>query len=698
MKKLLLLFLTPLALLQGIEINIENPTYENGVLTTEEGGVISAPNFRVQAMKIRYTSADAQSLLEAEQEIILEFGDYLFVGYRLVYDFTTRTGVLYNGRTAIDEWYVGGHEIHLCADGSFYIKDGFATTSENYMMDWQLETSDARLQNHHMLTANNVKVRFIALPLFWMPKIRLDLNALFDPPVRFNVKVGGTRGSKVGFIYTLYSTPYWQTNLKLDYRVKSGFGGGFESYYQSPCKCTSFSTINYISEDKTRFDSKTRTRYRLEGSYHTQLNYGKTTIDATWDKLSDYEMASDYDDADLYLVLANPTELYIRHQEPNWIASMLTRVRVNQFQTLKQELPTLYGTYRPFEIGSTGIISGGKFEASYLELEYTNNSEPDISDYNSPRYEVSQSFWRPFKLGQLTITPEIGTTAIYYGNSVKQADRWMVIGQFEIDAHADLYRFYGRCKHVLTPYARYQYYTFPTTSPDDHFIFDIEDGWYRLNALRFGLLNNFYYKSSPCCIYRSFYLDLYSYAFFDTETIDETIPKTYVRAVYNFTQRLRHTNLFVWDFEHQVVDQFNTMLEWTVNEDTAVALEYRHRSPYAWRKVDRTNFILDSFRSVEDLEDTLLSDKRDTFLYNFFWRFHPTWALAFQSRNGWNREDEAGYLEYQVSILGTFRSSWNVKIAYKHREKDDRFSIHFSVGLKRPCYDYNACRVPCLEF
>lgn len=698
MKWLTLFFLFLTHLLCGIDINIENPVFEDSRLTTEEGGVISAPNFRIQATKICYMTAGEQSLLEAEKDIILEFGDYVFIGRRIVYDFNTKTGILYNGRTAVDQWYVGGEEIHLRPDGSFYLKNGFATTSENYKMDWQLETSDAQLRNHHQLTAQNVKFRFIALPIFWMPKLKLDLNALFDPPVRFNVKVGGTRGSKVGIIYTLYSDPYWQTNVKLDYRVKSGFGGGFETYYRSPCKCTSFSSINYVSDDKTRFDRKTRTRYRLEGNYHTQLNYGKTTIDATWDKLSDYEMASDYDDNDLYLALANPTQLYIRHQESNWIMSMLTRVRVNDFQTLKQELPTLYGTYRPFEIGSTGIISEGKFEASYLELEYTDNEVPSINDYNSPRYEISQAFWRPFNLGPFTLTPEVGTTAIYYGNSPKRADRWMVIGLFDCDLHTDLYRFYGQYKHVLTPYIRYQYYTYPTTSPTDHFIFDIDDGWYRLNAIRFGLENHLYFKTSPCCIFRALYLDLYSYAFFDTETIDETIPKAYMRFVYNFTQRMRHTNLFVWDFQHQIVDQFNTLLEWTINEQTAIALEYRHRSPYEWRKVDRTNFILDSFRSVEELEDTSLSDKRDTFLYRFFWQFHPTWALTFQSRNGWNRDDEAGYKEYQVSLLGTFRSSWNVKMAYKHRENDDRFSIHFSVGLKRPCYDYNACRVPCLEF
>jgi hypothetical protein len=698
MTKYCLIFLFSFTALFGVDLNLVNPSYDQGVLTTSEGGVITAPKFRVQAMQIRYDSSDGKSLLEAEKEIILEFGDYIFVGRRLVYDFNTNTGILYDGRTAVEPWFLGGEEIHLCADGSYYLENGFATTSENYKMDWKLETTSARLRRHQFLSAENVKFRFIALPVFWVPKLNLDLKCLFDPPVRLNFKIGGTRGSKIGAVYTLYSSKSWQTNVKLDYRLKSGFGGGFETFYTSPCKCSAFSSINYIAEDRTRYDDKKRTRYRLEGNWRTRLNKGKTTVDATWDKLSDQEMATDYDDKDLHLALAKPTQLYIRHQEPNWILTLLTRVRVNSFQTLKQELPTLTGSYRPFEIGSSGIISGGKFQASYLELEYTKNEDPGIHDYNSPRYEISQAFWRPYHFGPLCVTPEAGTTAIYYGNSQKQSGRWMVIGLFNVDMHTDLYRCFGSDKHVISPYLRYQYYTYPTTPPKDHFIFDIEDGWYRLNALRFGVLNNFYTKTNPCCVYRSFLLDVYAYAFFDTKTLRQTIPKGYIKSVYNFSQRMRHTNIIAWDFQHNILDHYNTLLEWTVNESIATAMEYRHRSRFDWRKVDKTNFIIDSYKSLEELEDSLLSDRRDTFLFHFYWQFHPTWALTFQSRNGWNRLEEPGYKEYQFAVLGTFRSSWHIKFAYKHRQNDDRFSVNFSVGLKRPCFDYNKCRVPCLEF
>lgn len=694
---LLLLYTLPLF---GIDIDLKEPQLLDGVLTTEEGGVISAPRARVQARKIRYTAKDNQSLLEAEKDIILEFGSHYFVGRKLVFDFNTNTGILYDGRTSTEQWYIGGQEIHLCSDGSYIIHDGFATTSENYKMDWRLETEKARLTHHKFLNAQNVKFRFIALPVFWIPRMNLNLDTIFDSPFRYTFKLGGTRGAKIGVLYTLYSDNNWKADVRLDYRLKSGFGGGFETHYRSPSKCTYFNTINYIAEDRTRYEGSKMTRYRLEGNYHTLLNREKTTVDLMWDKLSDRELATDYYDTDLRLEIAKPTQLEIRHKESNWIVALKTKIRANNFQTVKQELPTLSGSYRPVEVGFTGILSEGRFEASYLELEYT-QGHPGEHDYNSPRYEISQTFWRPYRYGCLFITPEASGTAIYYGNNRNKKDRWMAIGLFDLSLHTDIYKYYGCTKHVLSPYIKYQYFTQPTTLPggqNGHYVFDIDDGWYYLNAIRFGMTSNLYRKTGECCIFRKLYLDLFTYAFIDTDTIPSTIPKAYAKCVYNPTTTLRNTLSVAWDFDHNVLDHYNALVEWTISQDTAFSAEYRHRSPYDWRKVDRTNFILDSYRDSDELIDTALADQRDTILFKMYWRFHPTWALTFQSRNGWNRKIEPNYFEYQVALLGSYRSSWNVKMAYKHREGDDRFSINFSAGVQRPSNDYNRCHTPCLEF
>ena len=130
----------------------------------------------------------------------------------------------------------------------------------------------------------------------------------------------------------------------------------------------------------------------------------------------------------------------------------------------------------------------------------------------------------------------------------------------------------------------------------------------------------------------------------------------------------------------------------------AIAAEWRYRDKFDFRKVDRTNFILDSFRPVHELVHSSLSDRRDTLLTHFFYRFHPNWALQFQSRQGWNRRFEPKYTEFEVDLFTTLRSTWKVKVFYRHREDDDRFAINISLNLSTP--DCSPCEplIPCPEF
>lgn len=691
-------FLTSLPLV-SLTVNLKEPTYEDGALKTEKGGIIEGTNLRIQARNILYVrkEIDNQPIerLEAEGDLILEFGEYLFVGERLEYDFQKNTGVLYDGRTGIEPWFVGGKEIHLCSDGSYIIYQGFATTSENYKRDWGIEVDKARIQKNRFLTAKNVSFRFVKIPLFWMPSFRINLDTIFDSPIRYTVRWGGSQGPRIGMTYEIFSWERWKAFLRLDYRTRRGLGGGLEVAYKSLDHCTCFRSVNYIADDTTLYNAKKRTRYRFQGLYNNSLDCGRTNICLSYDKLSDKDMATDYSDKGLHLETARRTQFQFRRQNQNWILNFLTRLRLNDFQTVKQELPTLDLNMKTFGLGKTGILVENRLKGSYLELEYTNHN-PCEHDYNSPRYELAQKFYRPFLWGPIYFTPEVGGVAIYYGNSKHHLEKWMTIALIELNANTNLYRFFGNTKHVITPYLNYQYYTHPSTSPNDHYIFDIDDGWYYLNTLRFGVANHLYTKTCNNCIWRYLYADFFAYAFFDTDTISTTIPQIYSRIVYSINPRVRYKIQAAWDFERNRLYHFNNSIEWTVSSNAAISLEFHHRSAFDWRKVDHTNFILNSFRDEAELEHSELSDRRDTFLVHYYYRWHPNWATEFQSRHGWNRKFQRPYNEFQIDFLGVFRSAWNFKFSYRHREDEDRFSVNFSLGLK--CPEQRRCCSPCLEF
>src|SRR5438105_3748933 len=82
---------------KGITVDLREPEYCDGVLKTEKGGVVQGPDMRLQARKIVYTRkiVDGKPLLtvEAEEDLMVEFGKYLFVGSRLEYDFQNHQGI-----------------------------------------------------------------------------------------------------------------------------------------------------------------------------------------------------------------------------------------------------------------------------------------------------------------------------------------------------------------------------------------------------------------------------------------------------------------------------------------------------------------------------------------------------------------------------------------------------------------------------
>lgn len=687
---------------QGIKADLRAPVYTDGVLKTEQGGVITGPDFRIQAQKIVYTRKMVEGspvyTIEAEGDLLMEFGESVFIGDRLLYDFQEKSGIIYFGRTMVEPWFFGGDEIHFCQDGSYVLYNGFVTTSENSCMNWEISADCVKLNACKDVFAKNIKFRICRFPVLWIPSLKANLDEIFDSPVRYYFRWGGRQGPRAGLVYEFFTWNRIKTFLRFDYRLKRGPGGGFEMHYKSSDHKTTWDSINYIAMDSSiQHNTSEKYRYRFEGLLNTHLLNDKVFMQLSYDKLSDKDMASDYNDYSFDLDIAGRTQLLLRRQEDHWISNFLTRLRVNNFQTIKQELPTFETSWIPFNIANTGVIADPYFKVSYLDFEYANSLRHD-HDYNSTRVEFTPRFYRLFRAGPINVTPQAGVTNIFYGNSPSGNPRSLVLGLFGCEANTHLYRHYFRLKHTMTPYLNYQYYTYPTVSPNHHYIFDIEDGWYRLNMLRFGLQQSFYIKNNNNNITRLLYFDLHANAFFDTDTIPATVPKVYGKFIFNTTPKLRHTLETAWDFEKGKLDHFNFRNQWTLSADAALSFEYRHRDAYDWRKVDHDNFILDSFRSLSALRHSQLSDRRDTLLVHLFYRFHPNWAFELQSRQGWNRLTQPKYTEFEMDLLATLPSAWNVKFSYQHKENDDRLAIYFSLGKKRP--NEKDCRpiIPFLEF
>lgn len=677
---------------QGIRVDLRNPEYSQGVLSTVEGGVIETSLLRIQATTIQYTHTSETASVVAFGQLMINYGPYVLVGEKIEYDFITGRGVLINGRSGLDPWYFGGKVIRLIPEGEIIIQEGFVTTSENVNREWEIDADIIRIDSEHNVLAKNLHFRINRIPVFWLPRLKTNLDSIFDSPIRYRVRWGGEEGVRLGVAYEILKWCGWTSLLRFDYRINRGPGGGIETYYTSPSGNHYLKSINYIANDPPPEEPNMLTRYRLEGIYHSGFDCDRLTIDLRYDKLSDQFMARDYNDHGLDLNTAGLTQLNIRRQSDQmFITNFTTRVRLNSFQTTKEELPSLMITSHPINLWNTGVIFEMLGRAGYLDFLYADDTPVDPitheepKDFHSSRLEWQSRLYRPTCLGPTIFTPEASLTAIWYENTEKHDARYVICGIFGAEVNAPLYRNYSFGRHAIEPYLKYEWITKPTTSPTQHFVFDITDGWSDLNILRFGTRNTIFTDDWCGVPLRYLYIDSYAYAFFDSHTIPVPIPKIYTDFVWNIYPTLRQTATFAYDIQKKLVDHYNARIEWTINENLALSTEFRHRSAFSWRKAVYDNFILENFQTDTELRKTPLSDQRNTFLGNIFLRLSPALAFQYQIRHGWDRTDQPAYTESVFDVIMKLRGSWNLRISYRNRENEKhRFAFYISLGADKP--------------
>lgn len=689
--RFILILLWTTALLGEVTVDLREPLLKDGKISTTQGGVIQADKLRIQAQNISYIKNAEMHQVEASTFVMVDFGDYVFIGDRLSYDFLTGTGTIDNGITRDLPWYFGGETIELCANGSYVIHNAFITTSEMATPDWQIKAERVVIKKNHSLDISGVKLKLLDVPLFWIPTLKLNFSSLTEAPLRFYGRWGGKQGVRVGAKYSLFDFNRFKAYLRMDWRFKRGPGGGIETYYSSEDRKHSLETINYYAHDNSLEDLDEKIRYRFQGIYKNSLNDDKISVYASWDKLSDKDMPTDYNDEGLELGTAEKTELLMRRQDAWWITNFSSRLRVNQFQTVKQELPSLLLSQKPYAIDKLGVLVENQIETSYLDFKYSNDLR-NVSDYNSPRLLHEVRLLRPFHQGNVTLTPIVGANTALYGNSPARNSKFLLLGYAALKGNTSLYQTFGNFKHVVNPYFEWEYLSMPTVNPDSHYIFDIQDGLWQLNSVKVGARQSLLMKNQCGAIKRLVDVDFYTYQFINSAPI----PKLFANINWRTHSNVKHSIYSAWDFNVNQIDHINFRNDWTVSNDCAVSFEWRHRSRYSWRKAVSNNFVLDSFRSTHSLLNSSVSDRRDTMLCHLFWRIHPLFAIEFESRHGWYRTTEPSYTEFEIDFLAKLRSHWNVKVSYVHTEADDRVAIYFSLDFKQP--KDSSCLILPIEF
>ncbi len=666
-----------------VVVDLHNPTLKEGVLSTTDGGVISAQGIRIQAQRMNYTRKDGASLVTAEGDLMLEYGDDVFIGEHLDYNFDTHSGLLTCGRSSVGPWFVGGESIRLRPDGSTVLLNAFITTCEDRESEWALRAKRVRIKKNGDINAQVINVRFFDIPVFYLPNFSGNLRTLLDAPISYRADIMGQQGPRVGLRYRMMQWRDLRVYLRAEYFLNSGPAVGIETEYEPCASSTRIHTQSYVARDPRPTQLRDKFRYRFAGSYCGHpLDDPRTRIKATYDFLSDNRMPSDYLADDFNLHTARHTQLEVTHHNDHFISNLFMRVRANTFQTISQELPSLETSFRPRLIGQTGIITTNRTSAGYLDYVFARSTP--MPGFHASRIEVHQEAYRPFRISSITLLPSVVFSSIYYSNTPGAAARLLLSGHASLEGNMRLSKIYNHTKHVLEPYAAFTYATNPTYNSNEHFIFSIEDGFSRLSYFRFGLRNFLYLRSRDCCpMARTLNVDLFAYSFVSMPTIVGTIPRIYAKGSFSPTGSLTTHFQTAWNAAHKTWDHFNGRLDITVTEDAAFSLELRYRSAFDYLKADPTSFVVDSARPERAILASQLSERRYTFLTHAFVRFYPTVALEAQTRHGWRRRNQPSYNEAKITLHLLLACRWRLTTYYEILEGEDRWGFTLTLGPGR---------------
>lgn len=649
----------------------------SGSVDIEDGVLHIHKNIRLQANKAFVENVPELGLkLVAHGNVMINYYKTTLVCDYLEYYEDTDTCLLTNGRFAVFPWFIGGSMITLTPE-TLVVHKGYISTSEGPDKHIQLSGKSIEYSADGVLSIDGTILTICNAPIFLLPKISIIPTEIPKPPVNFRGGSGGFLGSYLGISYAPISKKHLNTTFFLDSFFKHGIGIGCNirlSQKQHPEN--TFNIKSYYAHHLPIDMAEAKDRYRLNGDF--ALAQTKTKIFGEYHLSDSWETVADVFPNNFSLRSTGPTNINLFWQDHGFRGLLSSSVKVNNFQSVNQQLPYIQLKQNPIKLQRSGIILEHIVEGGYLNYSFSKYIQNH--HFSSLRTSVISNVYRPIPLYIGTLTPSITGTTIYYSQLPKGAHRHTQASlQAKLDYRFTAYKAYTYVKHLIEPFVQFTTITKPLIQNNEHYIFSTYDAYHALHLMQAGVdisfMNHITHEtkvSATCC---NTYL-------FNNKTTSDVFPKTSLKVrlpVHNTTSFSFDTE---WIWKQHCWDHFNILWQWVGNKDLALNLEFLHRSKYSFLKSDRDNYILDISRPLEEILNTPLSDRRNTLLGKVFARPHPCWNYQLTLRYGWHREHCPQYLEYQVIVGTKVFEHWQLYSVYEKREADKRF--FFYLKLDKP--------------
>ena len=472
---------------QPIEITSTGGThYENGVATARDNVAIRSGDTDIYADYARYDNTS--KVVYVEGNVRIYRGAELYVGDSGSYNTETREIEANKLRTLDFPYYLGGEKIQTIGEDASLVQKGSFTTHDAENPDFQLRATTVRVYENDRVIMKNVTLYIGRVPIFYWPYVYQSLDDAFSFVVSpaYISSWGPTLLSRLTFPIT----DNIKGNIRVDYRVRRGIAGGFETEMKYGKEKNSFAKLRtYFVRDENPQINRTSLprgtiptdRYRLSLLDRTEFGggfsgFGKLT------KLSDDFVLQDFFPAEFRVDPRPDNIVAVNKYHPRYVLTAYSRFQLNDFHEVTERLPEIALDITRQPLFGTGLMYEG--EASFANLRRNFPPFFQEQDYQANRLDTFHQLLYPQTyFGWLSVVPRVGVRGTYYSRTRD------ITGVPRADSHNPLIPDF-----MLDPARRDQY---PLAYGGDRFrlllnagaeaSFKISRTWENVQSRRFGL-------------------------------------------------------------------------------------------------------------------------------------------------------------------------------------------------------------------
>lgn len=418
----------------------------------------------------------------------------LMKGREMIYNFGTKKGTVLEAEGEAGPWRTVGDEAQKVAGTSVLLRPGYITSCDFEEPHTRLQAKEIRVFLDDKVVLRHVVMRVGNLPVFYLPSYTHPLD---DKRPRVTIIPGKSKqwGLFVLTSWRLYLTENLQGRILVDYRERKDLASGVDLKYKLPEGGEGLLRTYYTHQrdiqrehlwsglltSKEQPGTLEHERFRVQLRHRWDIDPA-TRATVEYNALKDATVVQDFFLREMEQQPTFPTYLSLVRSTAWYGFTFLVNKRVNKFETLTQQWPSIALNIRPLAIPWLPTWNEWRwYYQSSFSYSHSNVAQPSGNGLKESVVvgDTTQEVFYPMRLLRfLNFRPFVKFRETSFSQGVKTTKslfRQAATTGFDLNTKflrvfTTETNFWGldihKLRHVITPSLGYAYQAKPTLSAD----------------------------------------------------------------------------------------------------------------------------------------------------------------------------------------------------------------------------------------